>query len=60
MCLMVCLYNTDQLTMRNLPNKESYLMEKKYLGYDVPLLVLHKKKVQRKITYLTDWSHVKK
>ena len=29
MCLMVCLYNTDQLTMRNLPNKESYLMGKK-------------------------------
>ena len=31
MCLMVCLYNTDQLTMRNLPNKESYLMEKSTL-----------------------------
>jgi len=47
MCLMVCLYNTDQLTMRNLPNKESYLMEKKYLGYDVPLLVSHKRSPEK-------------
>jgi len=31
MCLMVCLCSTDQLTMLDLANRDSYLKEKRHI-----------------------------